>query len=60
MDNEYVATFTTSDQITADDFRLTHPSFKCTNKTTVQEIKDFYKKNSHEYSRFEVLLIEMY
>lgn len=41
---EYVVTFKTSRQISFDDFEVYNPSMKVTEKTTIKEIDDFYRR----------------
>lgn len=44
MTQEYVAFFTTSEQVSMEDYRVIHPSLKITGSTTIKEIDDFYRK----------------
>jgi len=55
---EYVVTFKTSRQISFDDFEVYNPSMKVTEKTTVKEIADFYRRHLKD-SCLQVKLIEL-
>ncbi|MBN8573902.1 MAG: hypothetical protein J0M05_08305 [Candidatus Kapabacteria bacterium] len=54
---EYVVTFKTSRQISFDDFEVYNPSMKVTEKTTIKEIADFYRR--HNRTCLQVSLIEL-
>jgi len=56
---EYVATFKSSEQIAIDDWRILHPSLKCTRETTIGEIQDWYSKLCGSASKLKVRIIQM-
>lgn len=42
--SEYIATYKAAQQISPDDFDVFHPTLKITDKTTIAEIKAWYRK----------------
>jgi hypothetical protein len=55
---QYVATFTTSIQISPDNFKLINPSMLCDENTTLGDIEKFVKEN-HWNGIIEVRITEL-
>lgn len=57
MENEFIAQFEAGEQITEDHWRLTRPTLKVTDKTTVKEIFDWFR-NHQKQGDMEVKIIQ--
>lgn len=58
MEKEFIATFTTSIQITEDSFKVINPTMKVNPNTTISEIETFYRKHC-KVEQMEVKIIEL-
>lgn len=56
---KYIATFTTSEQISPDDWKTIHPCMECDETTTVSELVSFFKKHE-KHSSTEIVIREVY